>query len=169
MHVSTWYMYVHGHACNIHFVHLDCRKFDIINPTNTDYNFVWSTDSLSLSKPFSCLTSRGNAEANRKFQVSYSVSKWSSLVTDCCGCGDVRWYLSIVQVHWRWWSVCGSFLSRPWISLTPSSSWDTPSTPLSSSTAPTSLSRPSSLVQHTHTHPILNTGLSEHTYMYIYK
>lgn len=51
-------------------VFLNCRKFDVINPSTSSYDFVWSTDSSSLSKPFTCLHQQGTVEAGKKYQVS---------------------------------------------------------------------------------------------------
>lgn len=50
------------------------RKFDVINPTSKNYNFTWSTDSSSLSKPFTCLYQQGTVEAGKKFKVSKVLS-----------------------------------------------------------------------------------------------
>lgn len=45
------------------------REFDVINPTTSTYDFLWSTDSGSLSKPFSCLHQQGTVEPGKKFRV----------------------------------------------------------------------------------------------------
>ena len=58
------------------FIHytllLHYRKFNIVNPTSTGYEFEWSDESSSSTKPFNCLTTKGYVTGGKKSEVSHT-------------------------------------------------------------------------------------------------
>lgn len=53
------------------------RRFNIVNPTNTSYEFAWlCEDSVSEAQPqpsFKCLSPSGSVEAGKKKEVSHAI------------------------------------------------------------------------------------------------
>ena len=61
-----------------------CRRFEIINPTSSGYEFRWTDDSsLTNGSPFKCITPRGYVEGGKKYEVLY-YSTYGMIVSICC-------------------------------------------------------------------------------------
>ena len=63
-----------------------CRRFEIINPTSSGYEFRWSDDSsLTYGAPFKCITLRGYVEGGKKYEVQYVWRDWLiPIIRVCC-------------------------------------------------------------------------------------
>ena len=45
------------------------RKFNIVNPTSSGYEFEWTDESSTHNNPFKCLTARGFVAGGKKAEV----------------------------------------------------------------------------------------------------
>ena len=48
------------------------RKFNIVNPTSSGYEFDWTDESSTTNKPFKCLTSKGYVTGGKKSEVNHT-------------------------------------------------------------------------------------------------
>ena len=60
------------YTCHVPYVSF-YRRFHIINPTSTDYEFSWTNEgglpSTVTSPPFKCLTPKGFVAGGKKYEV----------------------------------------------------------------------------------------------------
>ena len=63
-----------------------CRRFHIINPTSSGYDFLWSDEgglTSGLAEPFTCVTPQGHVAAGKKYEVQEEISVFLR-VQSCC-------------------------------------------------------------------------------------
>jgi len=53
------------------FVFCLYRKFNVINPTNTSYEFAWTEEESDIIQPFVCHTREGTIKAGMRYEVRH--------------------------------------------------------------------------------------------------